>query len=150
MVEAGLRACFDLLFTTSEYISMEAVRTEAEQQEKHTGIKEKTTDLADHIEDLATTYYKLGLLKVTQKATVITSHLLTVIAACVFGFFVVLFAGLGLSWWLGNLLENRVAGFLLGAAFFLLVLVVLIMLRKQIVFPLFRNLIIKEIYEDKD
>lgn len=150
MVKAGCSACFNLLFTHLEFTYMEDVQTEAPQQEKQTGIKERTTDLADHIEELATTYYKLGILKVTQKATVVTSHLLALIAACVFGFFVVLFAGLGLSWWLGNLLESRVGGFLLGGAFFLVVMVVIILLRKQIVFPFFRNLIIKEIYEDKN
>jgi hypothetical protein len=130
---------------------MEAVHTDHPlQEEKQPGIKEKTSDLADHIEELATTYYRLGLLKVTQKATVITSHLLAVIIGCVFGFFVLLFGGFALSWWLGNLLENRVAGFLLGGAFFLVFMLAIILLRKQIVFPFFRNLIIKQIYEDND
>jgi hypothetical protein len=110
-------------------------------------IKDKTTDIADHVEDLSDTFYKLTVLKAAQKATNITSGAIVIIFVCTFGFFVLLFGGFALSWWLGNLLENRTAGFLLGAAFFLIVLVVLILLRKKIVFPFIRDLIIRKLYE---
>lgn len=129
---------------------MEAVHPDSKQEENQPGIKEKAKDMIDHIEDLSSTYYRLGMIKITQKATVITSHLLAVVVGCVFGFFVLLFGGLALSWWLGNLLENRVAGFLLGGGFFLVCMLVIILLRKQIVFPFFRNAIIRQVYGKKD
>jgi apolipoprotein N-acyltransferase len=110
-------------------------------------IKDKTVDLADHVEDLADTFYKLTVLKATQKATNITSATVATIVVCTFGFLVLLFSGLALSWWLGNLLENRAAGFLLGAVFFLIVMIILVLLRKKIVFPFIRDLIIRKLYD---
>jgi Putative Actinobacterial Holin-X, holin superfamily III len=110
-------------------------------------IKDKTADLADHVEDLADTFYKLTVLKAAQKATNITSGAIAIIIVCTFGFFVLLFGGLALSWWLGNLLENRTAGFLLGAAFFLILMIILVLLRRKIVFPFIRDLIIRKLYE---
>lgn len=110
-------------------------------------IKDKTADLADHVEDLADTFYKLTILKAAQKTTNITSALFSIVIVSVLGLFVLLFAGIALSWWLGNLLENRTAGFLLGAAFFLVVMIVLVLLRKKIIFPIIRDLIIRKLYD---
>ena len=110
-------------------------------------LKEKTADLADHVEDLANTFYRLTVINITQKATHVASGLLITILMTVFGFCALVFSGIALSWWLGDLLHNRTYGFLLGAAFFLLLLVVLGMLRKKIVFPFIRNLIIRKIYD---
>jgi len=110
-------------------------------------IKDKTADLADHVEDLADTFYKLTVLKAAQKTTNITSGAVAIIIVCTFGLFVLLFSGLALSWWLGDLLENRSAGFLLGAVFFLIVMIILVVLRKKIVFPFIRDLIIRKLYD---
>jgi hypothetical protein len=117
-----------------------------EKQEKKSGFK----NLTGHIEQLAGTWYRLMLVKITQKATLISSNLLAAFAALFFGFFVMLFGGFALAWWLGDLLDNRVAGFLLVAGLFLLIMVVIILLRKRIVFPFFRDLIIRKIYDTKD
>lgn len=113
-------------------------------------LKEKTADLIDHVEDVADTFYKLTVLNVTQKATNITSSALSGLVICVFGFFVLLFSGLALCWWLGNVLENRTGGFLLGAGIFLLIMVVLVALSKKIIFPYFRNIIIRRFYDKAD
>lgn len=110
-------------------------------------LKEKTADLADHIEDLADTFYKLTIINVTQKATNIASGAVMMIAVSVLGLFVFLFLGIALSWWLGDLTGSRTAGFLLGAAFFLIVLFIIILLRKKIIFPFIRNLIISKVYD---
>ena len=110
-------------------------------------LKEKTADLADHVEDLADTFYKLTIVNVTQKATNIASGAVVMVALSVLGLFVFLFLGIALSWWLGNIMDSRVGGFLAGAGFFLIVLVVIIMLRKKIIFPFIRNLIISKVYD---
>jgi hypothetical protein len=110
-------------------------------------LKEKTVDLVDHAEDFADTFYKLALVNVTQKATNAGAGIIAIIAICTFGFFVLLFGGLALSWWLGNLLESRVAGFLLGSGFFLVVMIIIVLLRKQIIFPYIRDLIIRKIHD---
>ena len=110
-------------------------------------LKEKTADLADHIEDLADTFYRLTVVNVTQKATNIASGAIMMIVSCVLGLFVVLFLGIALSWWLGDVLDNRVVGFLLGAAFFILLLSVLLIFRKRIIFPYIRNRVIRKVYD---
>src|SRR6185436_19105985 len=98
-------------------------------------------------EDLAQTYYKLSLINATQKATNITATALTTIVVAVTGFFVLLLGGVALSLWLGDLLNSRAGGFLVGAGFFLLVMVTIILLRKAIIFPFFRDRIIRKFYD---
>ena len=110
-------------------------------------LKEKTLDLADHIEDLADTFYRLTVLNVTQKATNIVSGAIVMIVLCLLGFFVLLFAGCALAWWLGNIVSSRIGGFLLAAAFFLIVMILVSLLKKQTIFPMIRNLIIRKVYD---
>ncbi|MCG2614335.1 phage holin family protein [Terrimonas sp. NA20] len=110
-------------------------------------LKEKTADLVDHVEDIADTFYRLTIINVTQKATNVASSALTMIVVTIIGFCVLLFLGVALSFWLGDLIGSRSGGFLLGGAFFLLVLLILIALRKKIVFPMIRNLIISKVYD---
>jgi Flp pilus assembly protein TadB len=110
-------------------------------------LKEKTADLADHVEDMADTFYRLTILNVTQKATNIASGAITMIVVSVLGLFVLLFLGVALSWWLGDLLGSRTGGFLLGSAFFLLLLGVILLMRRKIIFPFIRNLIISKVYD---
>jgi hypothetical protein len=109
-------------------------------------LKEKASDLAEHVEDLANTFYRLTVLNVTQKTSNLAAGMIVGIVAAILGFFVLLFAGIALAWWLGNLLENRAAGFLLGSGIFLVVLIIVFLLKKQIISPI-RNLIIRKIYD---
>ncbi len=113
-------------------------------------LKDKTTDLIEHVEDIASTYYKLALVTATQKATNATSMALVVVVTGILGFSAFMFFGMALSWWLGTLVNSRPLGFVLGALFFLLVLIIVIMLRKKIIFPLIRNLIIRKTYEQEN
>lgn len=110
-------------------------------------LKEKTADLTDHVQDMAETFYKLTILNVTQKATNVASGALTMIVVSVIGLFILLFLGVALSLWLGDLTSSRPLGFVLGGAFFLLVLFILLALRTKIVFPMIRNLIIRKAYD---
>ena len=110
-------------------------------------LKEKTADLADHVEDFATTFYKLTVVKLTQKVTNVASNLLLVLSIAFFGFIIVLFGGIALAFWVGDLVGSRAGGFLITAGFFLLILLIIAAIRKKIVFPYIRNLIIRKIYD---
>src|SRR5689334_23615913 len=110
-------------------------------------LKEKTADLADHVEDFATTFYKLTVVKLTQKVTNVASNLLPVLSIAFFGFIIVLFGGIALAYWVGDLVGSRAGGFLITVGFFLLVLLIIAAIRKKIVFPYIRNLIIRKIYD---
>jgi len=110
-------------------------------------LKEKTADLADHVEDLANTFYKLTVVKITQKATNIASNLLLVLSITIIGFLIILFVGVALALWLGDVVGSRAGGFLITAGIFGIVLLIIAGIRKKIVFPYIRNLIIRKIYD---
>jgi len=110
-------------------------------------LKEKTIDLADHVEDIADTFYRLTVLNVTQKATNIASGAIVMIVMCALGLFCLFFAGCALAWWLGNLVNSRGGGFLLTAAFFLVVMLIMALLRKKTIFPFVRDIIIRKVYD---
>jgi hypothetical protein len=110
-------------------------------------LKEKTADLADHVEDLANTFYKLTVVNITQKATNIASNLLLVLTVTIVGFLVILFVGVALALWLGDLVNSRAGGFLITAGIFGIVLLIIASIRKKIVFPYIRDLIIRKIYD---
>ncbi len=116
---------------------------EQDQKEEKEGFKEKVGDLTDHVGDYLDTLYKLTVVKATQKATNAASIIVVAIAVSTIGMFALFFASIGLSWWVGNLINSRVGGFLIVAGFYLLVLIIIILLRKKIVFPFFRNLIMR-------
>jgi len=120
---------------------------EKEQEQKQTeekeGFKEKVGDLTDHIGDYLDTLYKLTIVKATQKATNVASIIVVAIAVITVGMFALFFASIALSLWIGNLISSRVGGFLVVAGFYLFSLLIIILLRKKIVFPFFRNLILR-------
>jgi hypothetical protein len=110
-------------------------------------LKEKTRDLADHVEDLAGTFYKLTTVRVTEKATNIISGVVIGLLTVMFGFFVLLFASFALGWWLGDLVDNRAGGFLIAAAFFLLILLGIVFTSKKTLLPLLRDIIVRKFYD---
>jgi hypothetical protein len=97
------------------------------------------SDMGSGIIDYAESWYKLTLLTGTKKATRVAAFL---------GLFVLFFAGLALGIWLGNLLNNESLGYIIVSGAFLLIMVILIALRNKIVFPLIRDGIIRNIYEN--
>lgn len=110
-------------------------------------LKSKIEGLTDHFKDLADTYYKLSLIKVTQKATNITSGILAGITTLFLFVITLFFLGMGLAWWLGNLLNSMPAGFFIVGGFFILVMIAVILLRRKIVFPFLKKAILKKLYE---
>ena len=108
-----------------------------ELKEKAEGLKDSAEDLTDHIGDMADTFYKLALLNLTQKATNAAATGITIVALLTFGVFFLIFGGIALGFWLGNLIDNRAGGFAIVSGFFLLITICLLAMRKKIVFPLF-------------
>lgn len=110
-------------------------------------LKNKTEVLAEHVTEYAETYMALSVLKATDKAAVLASLSITTMLVGVLGFFFLLFSGIGLGYWLGEQLNNMLAGFAIVAGFFALLAVVMITLKKNVILPFMRNLIIKSVYE---
>ena len=78
-------------------------------------VKVKPEGLIDHVEALSETYVKLVVANAAQKGVVIAAGVINAILISLFTVFVLLFAAAGLAWWLGDILNNRAAGFFIVA-----------------------------------
>jgi hypothetical protein len=116
-------------------------------QEKKPDIQQKARTLTDDVGELFELYYKLAIVTVTEKASSAVAASLTAMIVMFFFMFSLLFAGLGLGWFLGDVLHSMIAGYLIVAGIFLLLIVITLALRKNRLFPVIRNIIIKKIYE---
>ncbi len=110
-------------------------------------LKEKAEDLTSHIGEMADTFYKLTTVKLAKQATSIASNAISIVVVCMLGLFIVFFGGMGLAWYLGDVMESRAAGFAVVGGFFLLVLIVVLAVRRKLIFPYLRNAIIRRIYD---
>jgi hypothetical protein len=108
------------------------------------------SNLANHVQDLAQTYYELARINVAQAGSraIARAMIFFIIAGLVLC--VLLLAGIGLSLFLGNVLKNPAAGYFIVAFFYLILVVVSYLLRKKIVFPFIRDFIVRKIYDKTD
>ncbi|HMF70504.1 MAG TPA: phage holin family protein [Flavitalea sp.] len=110
-------------------------------------LKDKADELIEHAGDYVETYYKLGLLKLTEKSTTAGSAIIASLLVAVLVIFFLLFLGMGLSWWIGNLLNSIVAGYFIVAGLYLVITICVVMMRKKIIDPFLRNFLVRKIYE---
>lgn len=113
-------------------------------------LKSKTGDLTDSITEYIQSYYKLTLLNAADKATSIAASTLASVSIIFLGIFVLLFGGIALAIWLGDLLDNPAAGYLIVAGIFLLIIIIIVAMKKRIVFPIIRDNLINKLYEPND
>jgi len=93
------------------------------------------------------TFYKLSVVNLTGKASGIVSAGITSIIIVLFLMFALLFACMGIGWWLGEQLNNMLAGFGIISAFYILLIAVIVLFRKTFLFPMIRNILIRKMYE---
>lgn len=110
-------------------------------------LKHKTENLTDHVTEYIETYVTLNILKATEKAAGVASQGITGLLLAVFGFFFLLLINIGVGYWIGQKLNNMLAGFAIIAGFYGLLMILLIAMRKNVLLPFLRNLIIKSAYE---
>lgn len=109
--------------------------------------KTKFSGLKDHVGEYVNTYTQIAKARAVRGASNATAAIVIGITAFFFTFFFLFFTGFGLGWWLGNVLDHRAGGFFAVAGFFLLLCIVLFALRRKVIIPLIRNMIISKIYE---
>ncbi len=124
-----------------EDIIMEEVKPKREKMTDH------IENLANHVEGYFKTYYRLTVVKLTEKVVNVASAFVNALAVAVFGFLFLVFSCIGIAIWLGDVVNSTAGGFLLMAGIFGIVIAVLILMRKKTLFPLFRNMLIKKIYD---
>jgi len=131
----------DAFISIQFLLNMEQEKTQTEE------IKEETKDLKEHIGDFLETYYQLLTINIAQKGINIASAIINAVILAFLCLLVISFIGVGLAWWLGNIINSRAGGFFFMAGIYLLVMLGLIAMRKKLIFPFLRNFITRKIYE---
>lgn len=110
----------------------------------------KAADLANHVQEIAQTYYDIARINVAQAGSkaIARAFLFFLIAGLVLC--ILLLTGIGLSLYLGKLLKDAAAGYFIVAGLYLFLVIFFFLLRKQIVFPFIRDFIVRKIYDKAD
>ena len=110
-------------------------------------LKNKAENLTGHLNLYFETAYKVLMLHVTKKTVNVASSGFIAFFVSVLFLFVILFSGLGLSWWIGSSIDSVVGGLFIVAGIFVLLITTLLLLKKKYIFPIIRNYLIKSLYE---
>lgn len=109
-------------------------------------IRDKVEDIAGNVEEIAKTYYRLSVVKAVDKGSKLGASLLILLLTFALLFFTLLFACFGLSWWIGEKLQDIKLGFFIVAGALIIILVLILLLKGKVIQPLIRNIIINKIY----
>ena len=110
-------------------------------------IKTQTDSLAEKIGLYMETYLKLFGITATKRATGIASLGIITVFILFLCMFILFFLGIGVALWVGEALDNEKAGYFIVAAFYVLCMLIILIFRKDLIFPFIRNYIIKKVYE---
>jgi hypothetical protein len=110
-------------------------------------IKTHTDSLADKIGSYIETYMKLIGVTTTKKMTGIASLGIISVFILFLCMFILFFLGIGVALWVGEALNNEKAGYFIVAGFYVMCMTIILILRKELIFPFIRNYIIKKVYE---
>jgi|SRR5690606_36491613 len=110
------------------------------------GLKDSIYALKDNTKGLIDDYVNLAKVEVAEKSSNILSLLIVIILALSLSVFFLFFIGIALSIWIGNLLDNDIAGYLIIGFLYLLIAVILIFVRKSLILPPIAKSIIRKIY----
>jgi len=101
----------------------------------------------DAVGDMVNTYRKLVNVRIVENVASGGSISILGIMLLVIVVFTLLFAGLGIAWWIGEALGDMKVGFFIVGAFYLLVFIVALLVSSSVIMPWLRNLIVRKIYE---
>jgi hypothetical protein len=110
----------------------------------------KAANLANHVQDIAQTYYELTRINVAQAGSKAVARAFLFFLLAGLMLCILLLTGIGLSLFLGKLLNDAAAGYFIVAGFYLVLVLFFYLLRKQIVFPFIRDFIVRKIYDKTD
>ena len=113
-------------------------------------IKEDAKDILNHTGDYLETLYKLNVVRATKKASDIASGVVNSVLIFFFSLCILLFLSVAAAWWLGVVFNSPALGFLSVAGFYLLLVIILIALRKNVISPFIKNSLIRKVYEEKN
>lgn len=100
--------------------------------------------LLERIESFSKTTIDLVKLKAVDKLAAIASNIVYGILLALFGFFFFLILNMALAFWIGDLIGKTHAGFFILAGFYVLLMIVLILFKKQLIKSPVSNAIISK------
>ena len=113
-------------------------------------LKEDAKDIINHSSDYLETLYKLNVVRATKKASNIASGVVNSVLIFFISLCILLFLSMAAAWWIGDVLDSPALGFLSVAAFYILLVILLVALRKKVISPFIKNSLISKIYEEKN
>ena len=113
-------------------------------------INDDAKDILQHAGDYAETFYKLSLVRLTKKVSTVASGVVNSVLIFFISLCIILFLSLAAAWWIGAMLNSPALGFLIVAAFYVLLVLILVLMRKKVISPFIQNTLISKIYEEKD
>jgi len=98
--------------------------------------------------DLVGTYRQLFTIKIVEHVSIGISKSICGLLLLIPFIFILIFAGFGAAWWLGQYLQNMTIGYFSVAGIYTVILLILLAISRKVIVPAIRNLIIKKIYEE--
>lgn len=111
------------------------------------GEKKSSEKILDLAGDMVENYRNLITIKIVEHSSLAGATSILGILLLVVVVFILLFAGIGFAWWLGEALSNMKAGFFIVGGIYTIIFLILILISKKMLLPSLRNMIIKKIYE---
>jgi hypothetical protein len=121
---------------------------EQQATEEKVSFKMAVNNIKDSGQELFDTYYKIAIATAAKKganaAAFGVSGLLLLVSATL----MIVFAFTALALWMGTLVNSTAGGFLIVTGILALLMVLVVALKKKVIYPLIRNIIVKKVYEE--
>lgn len=123
-----------------------------EQQVTEESVPFKTAigNLKQSAGDLFDTYQKIAVATAAKKGANAAAFGVSAILMLVAATLMIVFAFTALALWIGTLVNSMAGGFIIVAGILALMLVLVALLKKKVIYPLIRNIIVKKVYEDDE
>jgi len=109
--------------------------------------QKKNDTWIDNTAELIDSYRNLISIRIAEHTSLGISISIIGAVYAIITVFILLFAGVGTAWWLGERLNNIKAGFFIMGGIYVFLFLLLLATSTKIWIPLIRNAIIKKIYE---
>lgn len=111
---------------------------------------EQTAELLEDLGGYVKTAYKLGTIKVTRKTVDILTSVTMVLLMSITALVGLIFLSVAGAIWLGDYLQSGWQGFLWVGCFYVVLLLFLIIGRKSLFAPFFKNTLTRQLYEKQN
>lgn len=113
-------------------------------------LKTAFTNFKGSAENIADTYYKLGVATATQKGADVAAAGVFGILLAFMSMLALLFGFIALAFWVGTLINSTAGGFGIVAGFLAFLAILVMALKGNVIYPMVRNTVVKKVYEARN